>query len=273
MTIYKEFYGFQESPFSVTSDPSFLFFSRHHKEAYSHLLYGIKERKGFLQITGEIGTGKTTLCRALLDALDQNTKSAFILNPNLSALQLLKAIVTDLGVATKSRTRMELTSDLNHFLMEQLSQDRNVVVIIDESQNLSPDVLEQIRMLSNLETPKEKLIQIALVGQPELRQKLENPSLSQLKQRIGVRYHILPLEKDETGPYIRHRLHVAGSDGKIVFPPKTLERIYQHSKGVPRLINAICDKILLAGYVYETCEMTPEMTQRAVEELENRSFS
>lgn len=273
MTIYQEFYGLKEAPFSVTSDPNFLFFSRHHKEAFSHFLYGVKERKGFLQITGEIGTGKTTLCRALLDTLDPKTKSAFILNPNLSALQLLKAIVSDFGIVTKVRTRMDLIETLNQFLMQQLLEGNNVVLIIDEAQNLSPQVLEQVRMLSNLETHKEKLIQIALVGQPELRKKLEDPTLRQLRQRIGIRYHILPLEKDEVDRYIGHRLHVAGSDGRIRFGSRTVEYIYRYSKGIPRLINMVCDKCLLAGYVYETDDMTPEIAKRCIQELENPSPS
>ena len=269
MTIYEEFYGFKEAPFNVTSDPTFLFFSRHHKEAFSHFVYGIRERKGFLQLTGEIGSGKTTLCRALLDTLDERTRSAIILNPNLSALQLLKAIITDFGIVTKARTRMELMNQLNHFLIEQLSEGNNVVLIIDEAQNLSLSVLEHILMISNLETHKEKLIQIALVGQPQLRQKLEDPTLHQLRQRIGVRYHILPLERDEIDQYIEHRLHVAGSNGKIHFKPKAVDQIYRYSKGIPRLINTVCDKCLLAGYVYETYEMTPEIAKRCVEELEN----
>lgn len=271
MAIYQEFYGLKEPPFSVTSDPNFLFFSRHHKEAFSHFLYGVKERKGFLQITGEIGTGKTTLCRALLDSLDPKTKSAFILNPGLSAVQLLKAIVTDFGIKTKAHTRVDLTEALNQFLLQQLSERNNVLLIIDEAQALSLQVLEEIRMLSNLETHKEKLIQIALVGQPELREKLENPSLRQLRQRIGIRYHISPLEKDEVAEYIHHRLHVAGSNGKIRFRPKTVDQIYRYSKGVPRLINTVCDKCLLAGFVYETDEMSPEIVKRCIEELENLS--
>ena len=273
MAIYQEFYGLQEEPFNVTSDPNFLFFSQHHKEAFSHFLYGIKERKGFLQLTGEIGSGKTTLCRAILDTLDKKTKTAFILNPNLSASQLLKAIVTDFGITTKGHTRMELMTALNQFLIHQLTEGANVVLIIDEAQNLSPSVLEQVRMISNLETPKKKLIQIALVGQPELRQKLEDPTLRQLRQRIGVRYHILPLGKDEVGQYIRHRLHVAGSNGRIGFPLKTVDQIYHYSKGVPRLINMVCDKCLLAGYVYETHDITPDITKRCIQELENPSSS
>ena len=273
MVVYREFYGLKEPPFNVTSDPNFLFFSRHHQEAYAHVLYGIRERKGFLQLTGEIGSGKTTLCRAILDGVDTKTKTALILNPNLSARELLKSIVTDFGIVTKARTRMDLMNALNQFLMDQLVKGCNVVLIIDEAQNLSPAVLEQIRMISNLETHKEKLIQIALVGQPELRQKLEDPTLRQLRQRIGVRYHILPLEEDEVASYLYHRLRVAGSDGKIEFHPKSIRYIFQYAKGIPRLINLLSDKCLLAGYVYETFEITPEITKRCIQELESPQLS
>lgn len=269
MAIYQNFYGLKEAPFNVTSDPNFLYLSRHHQEAYSHLAYGIQERKGFLQITGEIGTGKTTLCRAFLNRLDQKTKTAFILNPNLSQVQLLQAIVDDLGLPCKRRTRMDLMATLNRFLIEQSKQGGNVVLIVDEAQNLSPQALEQIRLLSNLETEKEKLFQIVLVGQPELREKLEAQSLRQLRQRIGVRYHISPLELEDVGGYINYRLNVAGSEGKILFPRKSIDLIYHYSKGVPRLINTLCDKALLAGYVYETFQIHPEIVKRCIHELEN----
>ena len=270
MAIYKDFYGLKEAPFNVTSDPNFLYLSHHHQEAYSHLSYGLQERKGFLQITGEIGTGKTTLCRAFLNRLDHNVKTAFILNPNLSPVQLLQAIVNDLGLPAKRRTRIDLMTTLNHFLLEQANQGGNVVLIIDEAQNLSLEALEQVRLLSNLETEKEKLFQIVLVGQPELREKLEHRSLRQLKQRIGVRYHISPLSEDEVGGYIHYRLSVAGSEGKILFPRKSLDLIYRYSKGIPRLINQLCDKSLLAGYVYETFEIGPELVKRCMRELENK---
>ncbi|MFH1858017.1 MAG: AAA family ATPase [Candidatus Omnitrophota bacterium] len=269
MAIYQKFYVLREAPFNVTSDPSFLYFSRHHKEAFSHFLYGIKERKGFLQLTGEIGSGKTTLCRAILDSLDEKTKTAFIMNPNLSAMQLLKSIVGDFGIQTKARNRMDLMDALNQFLIGQLAERNNVVLIIDEAQNLTLPVLEQVRMLSNLETRKEKLLQIALVGQPELRNKLDDPLLLQLRQRIGVRYHISPLDEDEVEQYIYHRLHVAGSNGSIHFSPKAVDLIYRYSKGTPRLINMACDKCLLAGFVYETYEIAPEMARRCIQELEN----
>ena len=208
MHMYLQFYGLTENPFNVTSDPSFLYLSKEHKDALSHLLYGINERKGFLEITGEIGAGKTTLCKALLNELDGKAKTAFILNSNLSELQLLESIVEDFGIHVEKRSKMALLRALNNFLLKELANNSNVVLILDEAQNIKTSTLEGIRLLSNLETDKEKLFQIVLVGQPELRSKLNDPALLQLKQRIGVRFHINPLTKDELDKYIYHRLSV-----------------------------------------------------------------
>ncbi|MDD4879018.1 MAG: AAA family ATPase [Candidatus Omnitrophica bacterium] len=266
--MYESFFGLKERPFNVTADPNFLFFSKKHREAFDHLIYGIKERKGFLEITGEIGTGKTTLCRALLGQLDKNTKTAFILNSNLPEMQLLLAIVTDLGLEVKPKTKINLLTELNRFLIAELKAGSNVVLIIDEAQNLKAAQLEQIRLLSNLETDKEKLIQIVLVGQPQLKEKLDSPELEQLRQRIAVRYHILPLDKTEVGDYIYHRLRVAGADGNISFEPDALGEVYEYSSGVPRLINLICDRTLLLGFAMETKTMTLDMIKRSVEEIE-----
>jgi len=266
--MYREFYNIKEKPFNVTSDPGFLFLSRKHKEALTHLLYGIDERKGFLEITGEIGTGKTTLCRALINKLNGNTKTAFILNPDLSQIQLLQAIVEDFGITVEKKTKMHIFKQLNKFLMEQLAHGNNVVLIIDEAQNLKLPVLEQIRMLSNLETEKEKLFQIVLVGQPELREKLDNPRLRQLKQRIAVRYHILPLDSDEVREYIHHRLAVAGSIGDINFDDGAMDLIFGYSGGVPRLINLLCDKALLLGFVLETKMIDRAIVTKSIKELE-----
>ncbi len=281
--VYKSFFGLKERPFNVTADPNFLFFSKKHREAFDHLIYGIKERKGFLEITGEIGTGKTTLCRALLGQLDEKTKTAFILNSNLPEMQLLLAIVTDLGLTVKPKTKISLLTELNRFLIAELKAGSNVVLIIDEAQNLKAAQLEQIRLLSNLETDKEKLIQIVLVGQPQLKEKLDSPELEQLRQRIAVRYHILPLDNTEVGDYIYHRLRVAGAggdrtggdraegdrtDGGITFEPDALAEIYEYSSGVPRLINLICDRALLLGFAMETKTMTLDMIKRSVEEIE-----
>ncbi|HPM42514.1 MAG TPA: XrtA-associated ATPase [Candidatus Omnitrophota bacterium] len=266
--MYKEFFGLKEKPFNVTSDPSFLYLSRVHKEAFSHLLYGIRERKGFLEITGEVGAGKTTLCRALLNQLDVNTKSAFIFNSTLPEMQLFEAILEDYGVIIGRRNKVAMLKQLNNFLIEELSKNNNVILIIDEAQNLKLSILEEIRMLSNLETDKQKLFQIILVGQPELKAKLESPSLKQLRQRIAVRFHITPLEKDEVAGYIDHRLTVAGSSGQIRFDPDAVDFIYKYTGGIPRIINMVCDKALLAAYVMETRDVRLSMVERSVQELE-----
>lgn len=266
--MYREFFGLKEKPFNITSDPNFLFLSRVHKEAFSHLLYGIRERKGFLEITGEIGAGKTTLCRALLGQLDRKTKTAFIFNSTLPELQLLQAILEDYGIIVNGRSKVSMLRQLNSFLIEELSKGNNVVLIIDEAQNLKPSILEEIRMLSNLETDKEKLFQIILVGQPELRNKLSSPNLKQLRQRIAVRFHITALEKDEIEKYIYHRLAVAGSTGLIKFCPEAIDCIYNFSGGIPRIINTICDKALLAAYVAETRDITLPIIENSIQEIE-----
>lgn len=270
--MYTKYYNIKEKPFNVTSDPNFLFLSRKHKDALSHLIYGIEERKGFLEITGEIGTGKTTLCRALLNKFDETTKSAFVLNPDLSQLQLLQTIMEDFGLVVEKKSKMNILKQLNQFLLDQLSRGNNVVLIIDEAQNLKPSVLEQIRLLSNLETEKEKLFQIVLVGQPELRKRLDDPNLRQLKQRIAVRYHILPLDRGEVKEYINHRLTVAGSTGDIVFDEKAIDLIYGYSGGVPRLINVICDKALLLGFVLETKNISFDIIMKAIKEVEGEAY-
>lgn len=266
--MYREFFGLKEKPFNITSDPNFLFLSRVHKEALSHLLYGINERKGFLEITGEVGAGKTTLCRALLSRLNKKTKSAFIFNSTLPELQLLQAILEDYGIIVTGRSKVSLLKQLNNFLIEELTHGNNVVLIIDEAQNLKPSVLEEIRMLSNLETDKEKLFQIVLVGQPELKNKLASPGLRQLRQRISVRFHITPLDKNEVSDYINHRLMVAGSTGQIIFEPDAIENIHNFSGGIPRLINMVCDKSMLTAYTMETMKITTPIVERSIQEME-----
>ncbi len=268
--MYRNFFGLNEKPFNMTPDPKFLFFSQKHQEAFSHLRYGISEKKGFIEITGEVGTGKTTICRALLDYLDKGTKTALILNSNLSSNQMLLTIVEELGLKPRRQNKKAILDVLNNFLIEQLPLGNNVVLIIDESQNLNPSMLEQIRMLSNLETEKEKLLQIVLVGQPELRDKLKLPHLRQLRQRIAVRYHIDPLDRDESAKYIFHRLRVAGSKGHITFTDKALDGIFAYSGGIPRLINVVCDKALLAAYVMEVRKINGRIIKRSVEEIEGR---
>lgn len=267
--MYCEFYNLKERPFNVTSDPSFFFLSRKHKEALSHLLYGTTQRKGLIVITGEIGTGKTTLCRYFLNMLKENTKTAFILNPYFSEVQLLEAIVKDFGIAAKLKSKLSLVGELNRFLLRESEQGNNIILIIDEAQNLKTQQLEQIRLLSNLETEKNKLIQIVLTGQPELNHKLNLYELRQLKQRIMVGYHITPLEKDEILSYINYRLDISGSCGAIKFTDEALEVIFEFSGGTPRLINMACDRALLAGFVAETRNIDFNIAHKCITELGN----
>lgn len=258
--MYEEYFGLKERPFSLTPDPRFLFLSTKHRGALDHLAYGISRREGFLAITGDIGTGKTTICRALLERLDPGVETALILNPLLQEEELLEAILQDFGIEPPARvTRRTLIDRLNLFLLEQARDGRGAILIIDEAQNLPAPVLEQIRILSNLETNQQKLLQIILVGQRELREKLESPALRQLNQRISVRYHVTPLGREETVRYIAHRLKVAGANGGIEFAPGAHEAIYHFSTGVPRLINLIVDRALLAGYVAGSTSITKEM--------------
>ena len=269
--MYRDFYHLKENPFNMTADPDFFFASRHHEEAFSHLVYGIHQRKGILVITGEIGTGKTTLCRTLLNRLDSNIKTALILNPNFSEIQLLKLIVRDLGIEGKLTNKLDIIEALNRFLLEETSQGHNVVIIIDEAQNLTIKQLEQIRLLSNLETEKEKLLQIVLVGQPELCDKLKLNELRQLNQRVSVRYHILPLKRDELSAYIKHRLDIANinKNGKHRphFTDEAVDIIYQNSQGTPRMVNIFCDRALLAGYAAETEKIDEHIVHKCIQEL------
>jgi len=265
--MYLEFLGLREKPFSITSDPSFLYLSKKHREALSHMVYGIRERKGFIEITGEIGTGKTTLCKALLRQLDGTTKTALLLQSNLSELQLLQTVVKDFGLNPMRNNRFGLFTQLNDFLLEEAQRGNNIVLVIDEAQNLSLRLLEQVRMLSNLETDKHKLIQIILVGQPQLREKLALPALEQLRQRIGVRFHITPLERDEVQTYIEHRLRIAGSDGSLEWTPDGFEEVYNAARGIPRLINLICDRSLLACYVFRVKRVDAAIVRRSYQEL------
>jgi general secretion pathway protein A len=269
--MYLQYYGLNEPPFSITPNPRFLFFSPRHREAFNHLLYGIRERKGFVQLTGEVGAGKTTLCRALLDQLGPNYSTALILNPVLDADQLIKAIVMEFNLMPKRMDRMdrlEMLAMLNKFLLQQVEQGRETVLIIDEAQNLTLELLEQVRLLSNLETDERKLFQIVLMGQPELRDRLNDHRLRQLRQRITVRYHLQPLRRSEVGHYIQHRLQISGGNGAPYFTMPALWRIYKYSRGIPRLINALCDKCLLAGYVRQSQTINYRLVGLALKELE-----
>jgi general secretion pathway protein A len=267
--MYVDFFGLHEKPFNVTPDPSFLYLSKKHQEALAHLTYGIKERKGFIAVTGEIGAGKTTLCRTLLSRMKEKIKTAYILNSNITSdMQLLRMIIDDFGIEPKGKNKVALLKAMNEFLIEQTMQGNNVVIIIDEAQNLRPRVIEQIRMLSNLETDKEKLLQIVFVGQPELKDLLRSPKLIQLNQRITVRYHVSPLDREEVQNYINHRLSIAGSNGYSFFSKEAVDEVYNFSGGIPRLINIICDRALLLGFVKEQKDITDEMIKKSSEEVE-----
>jgi general secretion pathway protein A len=272
-SMYCPFFGLQEKPFSITPDPRFLFLSPSHQEALGHLFYGIEERKGFITVTGEVGTGKTLLCRALLDRLGGHVRTALIFNSFLSEIELLRSINEDFGIPQGGATRKELIDLLNQYLIGEFIAGRNAVLIIDEAQNLAPPVLEQIRMLSNLETERGKLLQIVLIGQPELRQQLGRPALRQLNQRIALRYHIQPFTRQETEDYINHRLVVAGSHGGVKFSRRALSTIYRLSEGIPRKINLICDRAMLSAYVHETNLIDHTHVRQAAVELEGQECS
>lgn len=265
--MYCQFYGLKEKPFNVTSDSAFFFLSRKHKEALSHLVYGVNQRKGIIVITGEIGTGKTTLCRFFLGQLKKNIKTALILNPYLSEIELWEVIMEDFGIKVKDKNSSSFIWKFNRFLLKEAKSGNNVILVIDEAQNLKPSQLEQIRLLSNLETQKNKLIQIVLVGQPELNQRLSLYELRQLRQRIMVKYHILPLDESEIETYINYRLDIAGSMNRIEFSTEALKVISDFSGGIPRLINIICDRALLAGFVTETNSIDLSIMRKCLDDL------
>jgi len=267
--MYKEFYRLHEEPFNITPDPRFLYLTPQHREALNHLLYGIGERKGFICLTGEVGTGKTTLCRALLNRLGARYHTALILNPVLSNSQLLAAILEEFGVETTGQEdRLGHLRGLYKFLLRVSSDGDDAVLIIDEAQDMPLKGLEMIRLLSNLETARQKLLQIVLVGQPELRDKIDQPCLRQLRQRITVRYHLGQMTRQDTEQYLRHRLRVAGADGWPVFDRKAVRAIHRFARGTPRLVNALGDKSLLAGYVCNSGSISKKIVKLAVRELQ-----
>lgn len=272
--MYATYFGLNEAPFSLTPDPRYLYLSQHHREALAHLLYGIGEGGGFVQLTGEVGTGKTTLCRCLLEQLPPQVDVALILNPRLTALELLKAICDELRIAYPPDTNSlkELVDKLNQYLLDAHARGRRTVLIIDEAQNLAPDVLEQIRLLTNLETATEKLLQIILIGQPELAILLDRRELRQLAQRVTARYHLRPLTQAETRAYIDHRLAVSGQKGTayMVFTRGAVRRIYRLSGGIPRLVNIICDRALLGAYARDRNRVDNGIARRAAVEVLGR---
>ena len=248
--MYKEYFGLKESPFSIAPDPHYLYMSDNHREALAHLLYGINSDNGFVLLTGDVGTGKTTVCRCLLEQLPENSNIAFILNPKVTVDELLATICDELGIGYPpgNISNKVFIDSINAYLINANKKGRRTVLIVEEAQNLSPDVLEQIRLLTNLETNERKLLQIIMVGQPELNELLSRPELRQLKQRITARYHLGPLTKQEMSAYVLHRLSVAGVNRKL-FPSRTTNRLFQLSGGIPRMINLLCDRTLLGTYV------------------------
>ena len=267
--MYESFFAFKEKPFSLTPNPRFLFLSKTHNEVYAHLIYGIENRTGFVEVTGEVGTGKTTILRTLLAHLEEDKyRVAFIFNPKLTAFELLRNINREFGVADDGLSNADLIHSLNQFLLAENRAGKTPILVIDEAQNLSGEVLEQIRLLSNLETEEDKLIQIILVGQPELRNQLSDHSLRQLNQRIAVRYYLRPLNCDETLSYINNRLKIAGRPDSNVFSLGALKKIFKFSNGVPRMINLICDRALLTAYGENRGIVSARDVRQAVAELE-----
>ncbi len=250
--MYESYFGLKENPFKVTPDPQYIYLGENHREALAQLLYGVREKKGFIVITGEVGTGKTTLIHYLLDKLEGNnhTQTAFLFNPKLTVHDFIQYILKDLGVEVNGGTKGDYLHTLHRHLLDAYQNDERVVLIVDEAQGLKPELLEEIRLLSNLETAKSKLLQIVLVGQPELNKTLLQPGFRQLRQRINMRYHLPPLSARETREYIEKRLRVAGARGEI-FTEKALREIYLRSKGTPRLINILCDNSLLTAYALD----------------------
>lgn len=274
--MYTSYFGLKEKPFNLTPDPKYLFLSSHHREALNHLIYGINEKKGFIVITGGIGTGKTTICRAFLASLDQSVDSALIFNSAISDIELLQTINQELGIPLTigEETKKRHIDALNTFLLKNFTAGRNTVLLIDEAQNLAPSVMEQIRMLSNLETEKDKLLQIVLIGQPELQELLHSSSLRQLNERITIRYELKPLiNKQVVHDYIEHRLAVAsGNGGRLHFSQDTYKIIYEYSKGIPRRINAICDMALLTAYTMNTFRIDKKIIKQAVDDIGSNYF-
>ena len=267
--MYQQFYGLTDKPFSLTPNPRFVFYSRQYREAEGQLLYGINNREGFMVVSGQPGAGKTTLCRDLIEKLDRSkAQTALIFNPFLSGIEMLAALLSEFGIsAPAGATRKELLDRLNQFLLAQLALGKACVAIFDEAQHLSTEFLEQIRVLSNLETDQEKLIQIVLVGQPELLDKIRTPQLAQLDQRVSIRCGLSDLDEQETDRYIHHRLNIAGARGQIRFSAKAVAEIYKASHGVPRLVNLICDRALLAGYAAQTRDIQPQQVRKAIAAL------
>jgi general secretion pathway protein A len=272
--MYLSFFGLNEKPFAITPDPRYLYLSERHAEALAHLLYGINESGGFIQLTGEVGTGKTTVVRTLLSRVPHHADVAVILNPRVTPVELLLTICEELGIDIAAADRdsvKQMVDALNRRLLAAHADGRRIIVIVDEAQNLSPEVLEQVRLLTNLETPTQKLLQIILIGQPELRDLLDRTELRQLAQRITGRYHLEPLSREETRGYVAHRLRVAGAAEEI-FTARALDEVHRVASGIPRVVNVTCDRALLGAYTQEIRQVTPALVRRAAGEVYGRRF-
>jgi len=265
--VYRDFYGLMRAPFEMTPDPSFLYLGETHREGLAMLVYAVRARKGFVVLSGEVGTGKTTLLHALLAQLDPEMPSAFLFNPRLEPLDFFRVLFDEFEIDTPCRTKAEYLLTLNRFLIDCLKQDRTALLIIDEAQNLSPEMLEEVRLLSNLETPTSKLLQIMLVGQPELGAMLDRPDLRQLRQRIVLRHHLRPFDEAELANYVEERMRLAGYTGKGVFKRSALKRLFDVTAGVPRLVNVLCDGALLAGYTRGQSQIDGSVIEEVAREL------
>ena len=267
LNVYQDYYGFSEKPFDLTPDPKYLYLSPKHKEVLAHLVYGLQENNGFLKIIGEVGTGKTMICRSFLQELRTDFSIAYVFNPAINELELLQTINSELGLPSEMDSKKKLVDTLNVFLLSERKKGHRVVVIIDEAQALQVKVLDQLRLLSNLETDTEKLIQIVLIGQPELDQLLKKSELRQLRQRITISWELLPLNRDETRGYIQHRINVALGKGRVQFARSAVELIYKYSHGIPRMINVLADRSLLIAYTMNTKKITPKIVRTAVKDV------
>jgi len=265
--MYRTFYGLIHPPFEMTPDPSFLYLGETHREGLATLVYGVRSRKGFVMLTGEVGTGKTTLLHALLAQLDASTDSAYIFNSSLEPLDFFKLLFEDLEIEAPCTSKADYLLALNHYLIDRLQKDRTVLLIIDEAQNLSREMLEEIRLLSNLETPNSKLIQILLVGQPELGAMLDRDDLRQLRQRIVLRHELKPFDADELESYVEERLRLAGYTGKGIFKRSALRELFAVTGGVPRLVNVVCDGALLTGYGRDQMTLDAEIIREVASDL------
>jgi general secretion pathway protein A len=266
--MYREYYGLLRQPFEMTPDPSFLFLGEAHREGLATLVYGVSSGKGFVMLTGEVGTGKTTLLHALLGQLDSQTRSAFIFNPRLNPLDFFRVLFDELEIEAQGRSKAEYLLTLNQFLIARLEKNEKTLLIVDEAQTLSAEMLEEIRLLSNLETPQSKLIQIMLVGQPELKEMLDRPDLRQLRQRVALRHHLRPFDEAETMEYVEERLRKAGYNGRRLFKRAALRELYRVTEGTPRLINSVCDSAMLIGFSRQMTVLDAAVIREVASDLE-----